>query len=123
MFTEKRRPHRVAGLLKKEISDIVRTKVKDPRVGFVTITEVVPSSDLKYAKVYISMMGDAASQKQTLRALENARAYIQHELGTRVRLRYLPVLRFIVDESWEQGVKIEQILHDLHLEEPQDGNE
>ena len=122
MFTERRRPHRVAGLLKIEISEIIKTKVKDPRIGFVTITDVVLSQDLKHAKVFVSMLGDETSQKGTMAALEKAKAFIQRELGGRVRLRYLPILRFVKDESWQQGVKIEQILHDLHLEE-QDLNE
>ena len=112
-----KRSVKVAGLLKAEISRIIQTQIKDPLVGFVTITDVVLSDDLKIAKVYFSTLGDEAQQKDSLKGLERARAYIQNELAARVRLRYLPVLRFYADGSWAYGSKIDRIIDDLHSKE------
>jgi len=111
-----RRSQKVAGLLKMEISDIIRTRIKDPLVGFITITDVVLSDDLRNAKVYFSVFGDETQLKKTIRGLERARLFIQNELGSRIRLRYTPILQFYPDKSWNYGMTIDRILHDLQLE-------
>ena len=111
-----KRSRKVAGLLKAEISAIIQTRVKDPRIGFVTITDVVPSPDLRTAKVYVSVLGDNLQKKRSLNVLRKANAFIQNELGARVRLRYLPVLTFYPDESWAYGANIDRILHHLEME-------
>ncbi len=110
-----KRSKKVAGLLKIEISRIIQTRIKDPLVGFVTITDVVLSDDLKIAKIYFSVLGDKAQKKNSLKGLQRARSFMQNELGSRVRLRYLPELRFFIDESWSYGVNIDRILEDLKL--------
>ena len=112
-----KRSQRVAGLLKSEIGAIIQTKMKDPAVGFVTITDVVLSDDLRIAKVYFSVLGDKSQKANSLKGLERAKAYIQNELGSRVRLRYLPILQFFIDETWDYGERIDQILRDLHTDE------
>ena len=111
------RSRRVAGLLKSEISDIIRERIKDPLVGFVTITDVVLSDDLKLAKIYFSVFGDEGTKKDSLKGLERARTFIQNELSHRVHLRYLPVLRFYLDESWNYGARIDRIIDDLQHDE------
>ena len=113
-----KRSQKVAGLLKAEISNIIQTRIKDPLVGFVTITDITLSDDLRTARVYFSVLGEQAQKEKSLKGLERAKAFIQNELGSRVRLRYLPVLQFYIDESWSYGERIDGILRDLHLDEP-----
>ncbi len=114
-----KRAVKVAGLLKEELSSILRSDVKDPRLGFVTITEVILSDDLRNARVYVSVLGDEKQKKASLKTLEQACAFIQSELGTRVRLKFLPRLKFFLDETWEQGVRIERIIDELHDQDSQ----
>lgn len=112
-----KRNKQVGELLKTEISRIIRSRLNDPRVGFVTITDVIMSKDLRLAKVYISVLGETDEDgRQTVEALEGAHAFIQNELRGRIRLRFLPVLRFYLDESWEKRANIDRIIHQLHTE-------
>ncbi len=108
-----KRSKKIAGILKAEIGDILQTRIQDPLIGFVTIMDVVLSQDLRMAKIYFSVLGDENQKKNSLKGLERARSFIQNELGTRIRLRYLPVLRFYLDESWVYGSNIDRILHQL----------
>lgn len=110
------RSQRVAELLKTEISHILRTRIKDPLVGFVTLTDVVLTKDLRMAKVYFSVLGDETQKEDTLKGLERARLFIQCELGSRIQLRYLPVLKFYLDESLTYSTNIDRILRDLQLD-------
>ena len=112
-----KRSLRIAGLIKSEISDIIHTRIKDPLIGFVTITDVILSDDLKIAKVYFSVLGNESEKNNSLKGLERARTFIQNELGSRVRLRYLPVLRFFFDESWSYGDRIDRIIRSLQHDE------
>ena len=109
-----KRSIKVAGLLKEELSSILRSEVKDPRIGFVTITEVVVSDDLRNARVYVSVLGDEIQKATSLKTLAQACAFIQNELGARVRLKFLPKLKFYLDESWEKGARIDRIIDQLH---------
>jgi ribosome-binding factor A len=110
-----KRSRQVGSVLQAEISDIVRKRLRDPRIGFLTITEVELANDLKTAKVYVSVLGEDKQKKQTLKALERARTLIQNELGQRVRLRYIPMLFFYLDESAAYGDKIDRLLNNLHV--------
>jgi ribosome-binding factor A len=112
-----KRSRQVASVIQTEISDIIRKRLRDPRIGFTTITEVEIASDLKTAKVYVSVMGDDKQKKETLKALERARTLIQNELGQRVSLRYIPMLFFYMDESAAYGDKIDRLLNTLRLDE------
>jgi ribosome-binding factor A len=109
-----RRSHRVAGLLKAEISDIIRARIKDPLVGFVTVTEVVLTADLRIARVYFTVLGDDEQKQDSIKGLQRASTFIQNELSSRVHLRYLPSLEFYYDDSWVYGSNIDRILHDLN---------
>ena len=111
------RSTRVGEQMKKELSDILGRKLKDPRVGFVTVTDVEVSGDLQQAKVYISVLGDAQKREDTLKGLEKAKGFIRSELGQRIRLRKTPELFFGFDESIDYGNRIESLLHQIHKEE------
>lgn len=108
-----RRADSVEGLVRREVSDILRTRVKDPRIGFVTVTGVRMSEDLRYAKVYVSVLGDEHQRGESLKGLERATKFIRGELGRRIRMRYVPEIGFRYDNSIEYGTRIDEILRDL----------
>ncbi|MGX0165184.1 ribosome-binding factor A [Staphylococcus capitis] len=111
------RAERVGEQMKKEIMDIVNNKVKDPRVGFLTITDVELTNDLSHAKVYLTVLGSNKEIDNTFKALEKAKGFIKSELGSRMRLRIIPDLTFEYDKSIEYGNKIERMIQDLHKED------
>jgi ribosome-binding factor A len=110
------RIQKVADVLRREISDILRTEIKDPGVGFVTVTDVEVAKDIRNAKVFVSVLGDAAAKQETMKALDRARTTVQCMLGERVRLRFLPILHFHLDESIEYGSRIDTILARIDAE-------
>lgn len=108
------RSHRVAEQMKKELGDILARKIKDPRVGFVTVTDVEVTGDLQQAKVFISVLGDDKKKRDTLLGLAKAKGFIRSEIGRRIRLRKTPDLIFEFDEAFEYGSRIDSILRDLN---------
>ncbi|MBN2105092.1 30S ribosome-binding factor RbfA [bacterium] len=110
-----KRTRQLGELLKSEISDIIRKRVKDPRVGFVTVTEVNLSNDLKHALVRISVMGSDHQKTETIQGLQNAHAFIQKEIASRIRLRYIPVLTFQLDTRYDDYERIDKILQKLEI--------
>ena len=112
------RADRVEGLLQEEISLLVR-KLKDPRIGFVTITGVKVTNDLRHAKVYVGVMGDEAGgadeivRTRTMEGLHSAAGFIRRELGRVLTLRRIPEIVFLYDESVERGARMEALLRDL----------
>ena len=108
-----RRPERLAEVIKEEVSAMLRGELKDPRIGFATITGVEVSSDLRHAKIYVSVYGSAEEQKSTLEALQAARGYVKGELGRRLRLRYAPEVVFKLDPSLERGARIMELLQEV----------
>lgn len=104
------RANRLAEEMKKEVSQILREEIKDPRVGFVSVTRVEVSSDLRYAKVLISVLGSQEERQEVARALKRAGGFIRSELARRIRLRFTPELTFKIDDSIEHGVRIANIL-------------
>jgi ribosome-binding factor A len=116
------RCHKVADLLKREIGVLLQTEVKDPAIGFVTVTDVEVSADLRNARVYVSVLGDGDRKHESLKGLERARPYLQNLLGSRVRLRYLPVLRFLLDESIEYGNRIDALIDRIQAERRESDN-
>lgn len=111
------RAERVGEQMKQEIMDIVNNKVKDPSVGFLTITDVELTNDLSHAKVYLTVLGSNKEIDNTFKALEKAKGFIKSELGSRMRLRIIPDLTFEYDKSIEYGNKIERMIQDLHKED------
>jgi len=104
------RLRRVAEEIKKEVADILRNDIKDPRVGFVTVTSVEVSGDLRYAKIHVSIMGTPEEQQSTMDALGRATGYIRREIGRRIQLRHVPECTFKLDPSMEHGAKIAKLL-------------
>src|SRR5437868_15520499 len=113
------RQERLGELIAAELSELLRTRVKDPRVGFASITHVEVSGDLRHAKVFVSVMGDAEEQTETMKALRRATGFLRHELATRIVLRYMPELVFKLDTSIEEGARILALIQQIEQEEQQ----
>jgi ribosome-binding factor A len=111
------RATRVGEQMKKELGEIISRKIKDPRVGFVTVTDVEVSGDLQQAKVYISVLGDEEQKDNTLKGLAKAKGFIRSEIGKRIRLRKTPEIIFEFDESINYGNRIETLLSDLNRDQ------
>jgi ribosome-binding factor A len=111
---------RLRELLRAEISAIVQKEMKDPRIGFVSVTDVEVSPDLRHAKVFVSILGDEAAKAKTMAGLANAQGFIRTELGGRIRLRRVPELLFRLDESIEHGARVQRLLRRV-AEERQEG--
>ncbi|MEL1134001.1 30S ribosome-binding factor RbfA [Desulfitobacterium sp. THU1] len=114
----KHRSSRLAETLKHEISQLIREDLKDPRIGFVTVTSVDVADDLGSAKVYVSVLGDSHAAKDSMDALKSAAGFVRSEIGKRVRLRYAPEIVFKYDTSIEHGAHIAQLLRGVKHEEP-----
>lgn len=114
------RSGRLSEEFKKEISDIIKNQVKDPRVGFVSVVFVDVSGDLRHAKVFVSVLGDEKTISDTMAALKSAAGFIRREIARRIQLRYTPELTFIYDDSIAHGAKISKILADVLPEEEKD---
>lgn len=110
------RIQRVREAYREELSDLIHRELKDPRIGFVSITDVEVSRDLRQVKVYVSVLGDQESKKATMQALERARPFLRSEMGRRVPLRYTPELFFYLDKSIERGVRLKGLLDRLEQE-------
>ena len=115
------RQEKVGELLKVEISEIIFREMKDPRLGFVTITDVKVTADLKYARVFVSIMGDPKQQEMGITALKHASGFVRGELGKRVRMRVTPEIEFRIDESIEQGARIFELLQQIKKDESDKG--
>lgn len=107
------RPERLAEAIKKEISELLREELKDPRIGFVSITSVEVSKDLRYANVFVSVFGEPAQQKASIEALQKAQGFIRGELGRRIRLRYTPEITFKLDQSISHGSRIIALMEEV----------
>lgn len=108
------RAGRINEELKKEISNIIRNEIKDPRVsGMVSVTDVTATKDLRYAKVMISIFGNETEKQETLEALKNSSGFIRREVGHRVKLRYTPELIIELDNSIEHGMHINSLIQKI----------
>ncbi len=113
-------PHRQEKLgeqIAVEVSDLLRTRVKDPRVGFASITHVEVSGDLRHAKIFVSVMGEPDEKKQTISALHHATGFLRRELAARLTLRFMPEIVFKLDDSIEQGSRVLSLIRELELQE------
>lgn len=111
-----KRADRVANLIKQELASAFSRQLRDPRIGFVTITDVKVSDDLKYARVFYSVMGDEITKEETAKGLEKAKGYLQHDIAENLKLRFTPHLSFAVDPSLDEGMKIDMIIRKIHEE-------
>jgi len=108
------RPARVADQIRSELADLLAREVHDPGVGFVTLTRVQVSGDLQQARVFYTALGDEKTRGGTARALERAAAFLRRQIGARLRLKRVPALIFIYDDSIAGQDRIEQILNEIH---------
>src|SRR5215469_6751874 len=107
-MAHKRRQDQLGDQIAEDLSDLIRTRMKDPRVGFASITDVELSADLRHARVFVSVLGSAEEQHATLKALEHAVGFLRHELAQRLNIRYTPEIVFKQDRSIERGTRILQ---------------
>ena len=107
------RTDRVDELLRQEIGVLLAKELADPRIGFVTITDVETAPDLRHAKVWVSVIGGKADQKETLRALQHSMGFIRHELGRTLRIKRIPDLHVHLDDSMERGTRLLHMLQEL----------
>jgi ribosome-binding factor A len=113
------RIERVSSLMRQEISGLLQRQVKDPRISkFVAVTEVSISADLKYAKVYVSCMGDEEEKKAMLKGLGAASNFLRSQLAKRIRMRRIPELNFEWDDSIERGDHLLQLIDKISAEHP-----
>lgn len=105
---------KISGIIQKEVSEIIQFSLKDPKVGFITITDVRVTNDLSIAKIYVSFLGQDARKEAGMKALERSKGFIRSELAKRMSIRKVPSLVFLADDSLERGNKIEKIIADIH---------
>ncbi|HEY8487148.1 MAG TPA: 30S ribosome-binding factor RbfA [Limnochordales bacterium] len=109
------RVERLREEFRREVSDILR-RMKDPRLGFVTVTDVEVSNDLRHVKVYVSVLGSEEDRRRTLAVLEQARGFVRTEAGQRIRLRHTPEVTFVFDPSVERGARVMALLNEIRRE-------
>lgn len=107
------RQERVQAQLVQEVSEIIRRELRDPRLGFVTLTGAEVSRDLRHARIFVSVLGDAEARKQSLKALNGASGLLRGEFARRAHLRVAPELEFRFDEGIERGQRIFELLHSV----------
>ena len=107
------RTDRLDQLLRQEIGLILSKDVQDPRIGFVTVTDVETAPDLSTARVWVSVIGQPAEREQTIKALQRAMPFVRHELGSRIRLRRIPELQIRADDTSQRGTRVLQLLAEL----------
>ncbi len=107
-----KRSQRLSILLREEIADIIMRKIKDPRIGFVTVTDVELSEDLKIAHVFVSVMNEE-EKEITLEILNSAKGLIRSEVSKRVRTKFIPTIDFRIDKSIDHGDRIDRLLREI----------
>ncbi|HEX2057199.1 MAG TPA: 30S ribosome-binding factor RbfA [Actinomycetota bacterium] len=115
------RIERVQKLARQVLGDAIRL-LKDPRVGFVTVTKVKVTPDLRHARVLVSILGDPDAQKESLAGLNSAKPVLRAELGRQMRMKYLPDLVFELDEGAAEAERIEGLLRQIHEREEGGGD-
>ncbi len=111
-----RRTEQVGDEIQRVLGGIIQNEVKDPRVGFVTVTGVTVTPDLSRANVRLSVMGDEAQRKETMRALERARGFLRRRVGDEITLRTVPELVLHLDTSLDHALRIGEVLRDIETE-------
>jgi ribosome-binding factor A len=108
------RPDRVGDQIRMELGDLLAREVHDPGIGFVTITRVRVTADLQLARIFYTALGDEAARRTSSRALTRAAPFLRHQIGQRLRLRRVPALEFVFDESIERQERVERLLDEIH---------
>ena len=104
------RLRRVDEAVRQVLSDAVATDLKDPRVGFVTVTGVKTSPDLRHARVYVSVLGDDAAREASLDGLRSAHGFLQRRVASELRMKHTPTLDFVYDDSVERGMRLSELI-------------
>ena len=110
------RPERVATAIKREVAKILLEEMRDPRIGFATVTEARLTADLKFCTIFISVLGDPKVKKGSLIAINHAKGFIRKLIGGRVELRFVPEIRFELDETAEHSQHIAEIFRKIDSE-------
>lgn len=105
------------GIIQRELNQILQMEVKDPKIGFCTITEVDITGDLSLARIYVTFMGNKYKSRDGMQALERSKGFIRSILAKRLTIRKVPELKFILDTSFEYGNKIESILEEIKVKD------
>jgi ribosome-binding factor A len=114
------RTERIGDLIRRELAELIRREMRDPRVALATVSEVEVSSDLSHANVRVSVVGSAAERDEAVRALDNARGFLRRELAARLSLRVTPELHVFLDRGAEHSQRIADLLDRLREDEPHD---
>ncbi len=114
------RVRKVQEFIKQEVSQMLLHDLKDPRLGFVTVTEVKVTGDLREAKIYVSLFGKDKEKKASLEALNKCRGFVRRELGQRLKIYYTPEISFEEDTSLDYGMHIDSLLKKVHKEEAEE---
>ena len=110
------RPDRVGDQVRQELAELIAREVHDPGIGFLTITRVKLTPDLQQARVFYTTIGDDRQRAETAKALRRASTFLRRQIGRRLRLKHVPELQFLYDESIERQDRIERIIQDIHTE-------
>ncbi len=111
-----KRTQQVGHEIQRILSEVIKFEMKDPRVGFATVTDVHMTPDLLLAHVNVSVMGEEADRKETLRALERAKGFLRHRVGEELTLRQVPELKLHLDTSLDHAMRIGELLHEIDEE-------
>jgi ribosome-binding factor A len=106
------RTRRVGEQIQRELADLIRNEIKDPRVGMVSVTAVIVTRDLSHAKVYVSVLGNAEQTDASVKVLGNAAGFLRHKLGKILHIRVIPELRFYLDRSLEEGSRMGALINE-----------
>ncbi|HEY5531957.1 MAG TPA: 30S ribosome-binding factor RbfA [Candidatus Anoxymicrobiaceae bacterium] len=117
-----RRLNRVDEACKEQLSEILQRELKDPRIGFVTITQVKVTPDLRHAKVFISILGTEEEAEASLEGLQSAKGYLKSRLGKHLRLKYLPELEFVHEHVTQEALHLQEIMKQVEDEDEEDGS-
>lgn len=107
-----KRSQRLGNLLKEEVADIILNKIKDPRLGFITVTDIKLTDDLRIAKVFFSVLKEE-EREISLKILNEARGFVRNEIAKRLRIKIIPTFEFVFDESIERGFRIDKLLREI----------
>ena len=111
------RLERLQETIKEEFGSILQRDLKDPRIGFVSVTDVEVSNDYSHVKIFVSILGDEEAKRSTMAGLESAKGFIRTELGQRIRMRHTPEVHLIADDSMERGSRIMKLLDEVKKEQ------
>lgn len=118
-----KRSEKVGEAVHQIVTELLVKGLKDPRIGFVTVTGVKVTDDMHYANIYFTVIGDAAARKETEAGLNSARGFIRREMGKQLHMRYVPEILFKYDTSLDKGNRIDELLREIKANEHHDDSE